>query len=153
MIHDKKGNKHIDYASISTILLDISRKIKEMDLTVLNAIEQGSEEDDAYLGWDLKGFKDSNFLYIYGPVSEELYIKLKFKNNELCNIKLKRRDRYSDDTTAFQLLIGEKKILINGLWFDRIDFEAESFQKDTQNLYPFTLFGLCEALLSFGVKL
>ena len=43
-------------------------------------------------------------------------------------------------------------MLINESWFDRMNFEAEAFQKDTQAIYPFSLVGINDVLLSFGVQ-
>jgi hypothetical protein len=151
MMHNNTKHRCIRFEEIPNILLDLSQKISTFDFSVLNNIQQDADEYIS-LGFGLNGAQDSNFTYIYGSVDDDMFVRLRFKNAELCHIKITNRHNTGGNMTAFQVLIGEKKILINEVWFDRMNFEAEAFQKDTQGIFPFSLMGINDVLLSFGVQ-
>ncbi|EBS4516441.1 hypothetical protein DQT32_03295 [Salmonella enterica subsp. enterica serovar Braenderup] len=150
-MHENTKHRCIRFTEIPNILLDLSQKISTFDFSVLNNIEQDADEYVS-LGFGLNGAQDSNFTYIYGSIDDDMFVRFRFKNGELCHIKITNRHNTGGNMTAFQVLIGEKKILINESWFDRMNFEAEAFQKDTQAIYPFSLVGINDVLLSFGVQ-
>lgn len=102
----------------------------------LNQIEQVTGNENGYTWYSRLGQDRDSLVY--------------FSGGSLTSIKIVSTWDY--DEIFFQLYVGSEKYLIDQLWFDRIDFEAQAFQTDTTIKFEYSLLSVRQILTSLGVS-
>ncbi|QOI71281.1 hypothetical protein pEaSNUABM50_00340 [Erwinia phage pEa_SNUABM_50] len=146
MIHEMKCNKDLPYNDIIKIITNVLESMTDIDFSIFDHMTDSEDYVEVNVG--MKASKDKDNIIFYGKMGEEFFIRICFRDSKLHFVKVIHT---KSSHLILQFYVGEKKYLINEMWFDRMEFESKAFQMDTTNELPFSLLDINEIFKIMGV--